>query len=63
MRSHIRRERCEVLYMTKIAVDYFVVRTRAGDPDVTFTWRLSATRKGYAGVRLEEVETAIVTPN
>jgi len=26
---------------------------------VAFAWRLSATRKGYAGVRLEAVENEI----
>jgi hypothetical protein len=43
------------LYMAEVGQGYFVVRARAGDPDVAFAWRLSATRKGYAGVRLEEV--------
>jgi len=28
-----------------------------GDPNIAFAWRLSATRKGYADVRLEEMET------
>jgi hypothetical protein len=41
--------------VTEIGQGYFVVKARAGDPDVAFAWRLSATRKGYAGVRLEEV--------
>ncbi len=36
--------------------DYFVVKAWEGDPDVAFAWRLSAIRKGYAGVRLEKVE-------
>lgn len=31
-----------------------VVKARDGDPNVAFAWRLSAHRKGYAGVRLEE---------
>jgi hypothetical protein len=42
------------LYVAEIGRDYFVVRARAGDPDVAFAWRLRATRKGYADVRLEE---------
>jgi hypothetical protein len=42
--------------VAEIGQGYFVVKARAGDPDVAFAWRLSATRKGYAGVRLEEVE-------
>jgi hypothetical protein len=44
------------LYVAKIGQDYFVVKARDGDPNVTFAWRLSATRKGYAGVRLEDVK-------
>ena len=44
------------LYVAEIGVDYFVVKAREGDPNVSFAWRLSATRRGYAGVRLEEVE-------
>jgi hypothetical protein len=43
------------LYVAEISKDYFVVKAREGDPHVAFAWRLSATRKGYAGVRLEEV--------
>jgi len=43
------------LYVAEVGQDYFVVRARAEDPDVAFAWRLSATRKGYAGVRLGEV--------
>ncbi len=45
------------LYVAEIGRDYFVVKAREGDPNVAFAWRLSATRKGYAGVRLEEVAT------
>ena len=41
------------LYVAEIGRDYFVVKARAGDADVAFAWRLSATHKGYAGVRLE----------
>jgi len=44
------------LYVAEIGQDYFVVKVREGDPNVAFAWRLSATRKGYAGVRLEEVK-------
>ena len=44
------------LYVAKMGKNYFVVKTRDGDPNVAFAWRLSATRKGYAGVRLEEVK-------
>lgn len=43
------------LYVAEIGRDYFLVKARAGDPDVAFAWRLSATRKGYAGMRLEQV--------
>jgi hypothetical protein len=44
------------LYVAEIGRDYFVVKARKGDPDVAFAWRLSAIRKGYAGVRMEQVE-------
>lgn len=44
------------LYVAEIGKDYFVVKARDGDPNVAFAWRLSAHRKGYAGVRLERVE-------
>ena len=40
--------------MAEIGGDHFVVKARDGDPDVVFAWRLSAHRKGYAGVRLEK---------
>ncbi|MBN1137142.1 MAG: hypothetical protein JXM73_11180 [Anaerolineae bacterium] len=43
------------LFVSEVGVDYFVVKAHRGDPDVGFAWRLSATRKGYAGVRLEQV--------
>ena len=43
------------LYVAEIGKAYFVVRVRDGDPNVAFAWRLSAHRKGYAGVRLEQV--------
>lgn len=44
------------LYVAEVGQSYFVVKAREGDPNVAFAWRLSATRKGYAGVRLEEVK-------
>ncbi len=44
------------LYVAEVGEDHFVVKARDGDPNVSFAWRLSATRKGYAGVRLEKVE-------
>jgi len=44
------------LYVAEIGINYFVVRARDGNPDVACAWRLSAHRKGYAGVRLERVE-------
>ncbi len=44
------------LYVAEVGQDYFVVKAREGDPNVTFAWRLSAIRKGYAGVRLEAVK-------
>jgi hypothetical protein len=40
------------LYVAEVGPDYFVARARDGDPDVFFTWRLSAHRKGYDGIRL-----------
>jgi hypothetical protein len=43
------------LYVAEVGKDYFVVRAREGDPNIAFAWRLSAHRKGYAGVRLEEI--------
>ena len=43
------------LYVAQIGRGYFVVKAREGDPDVAFAWQLSAHRKGYAGIRLEEV--------
>ncbi|MFZ1754037.1 MAG: hypothetical protein WAU10_09845 [Caldilineaceae bacterium] len=43
------------LYVAEIGEDYFVVKSREGDPNIAFAWHLSAHRKGYADVRLEEV--------
>jgi len=48
------------LYVAEIGKDCFVVKARDGDPNVTFAWRLSAHRKGYAGIRLEQVEDVIL---
>jgi hypothetical protein len=42
--------------VAEIGRKYFVVRARDGNANAAFAWRLSATRKGYAGVRLEEVK-------
>ena len=44
------------LFVAEVGKGYFVVKARNGDPDVPSAWRLSAARKGYAGVRLEEVK-------
>jgi len=41
--------------VAEIGKDYFVVRAREGNDDVAFAWMLTAARKGYGGVRLEEV--------
>ena len=41
------------LYVAEIGRDYFVVKSLDGLSDIPFAWRLSAPRKGYAGVRLE----------
>jgi hypothetical protein len=44
------------LYVAEIGKDHFVVKAREGDPNAIFAWRLSAHRKGYAGVKLEEAD-------
>lgn len=44
------------LYVAEVGQGYFVVRSRDGDAKAAFAWRLSAMRKGYADVRLEEVK-------
>jgi len=41
------------LYISEKGTNYFVVKSVQGN-DVEFNWMVSATRKGYAGVRLEE---------
>lgn len=43
------------LYVAERGVDYFIVKVREGDPAAEFAWQLSAKRKGYADVRLEQV--------
>jgi len=48
------------LYVAEVGRDYFVVKARDGDPDASFTWRLSAHRKGYDGIRLEVVSEAVM---
>ena len=48
------------LYVAEIGSDYFVVKARDGNPDVSFTWRLSAHRKGYDGIRLEVVSETVM---
>ena len=45
------------LYVEEIGPGY-LVRGREGDSDVSFTWRMSAHRKGYGGVRMEVVSEA-----
>lgn len=44
------------LYVAEVGDGYFVVKVYEGDPNVTFAWMLSAHRKGYSDMRLEEVE-------
>ncbi len=46
------------LYVVEVGREYFVVRAREGDPEAIFAWRLSAHRKGYAGVRLEATDVS-----
>jgi cytoskeletal protein CcmA (bactofilin family) len=41
------------LYISEKGTNYFVVKSLGGN-DVEFCWMVSATRKGYTGVRLEE---------
>ena len=53
---HITPYGAASLYVAEIGRDYFVVKSLDGQSGVSFAWRLSATRKGYAGVRLEEME-------
>ncbi|MFN8485999.1 MAG: hypothetical protein U0350_00325 [Caldilineaceae bacterium] len=44
------------LYVAEIGADFFVIKAHAGDPQVAFAWRLSAPRKGYENVRLEQAD-------
>lgn len=41
------------LYVESTGLDYFVVKSIGGD-DADFSWMVSATRKGFAGCRLEQ---------
>jgi hypothetical protein len=50
------------LYVSDIGSGYFEVRSRDGDPNVRFSWRVSAARKGYENVRLEKVDDAQLKP-
>ncbi len=45
-----------LLYVSESGDNYFEVTAGQGDPNAEFAWRLSATRKGYVDVRMEEVE-------
>lgn len=51
------------LYVSQRTVEGFEVRLRAGDPDVEFSYRLVATRRGYEGKRLERAPWADDDPN
>lgn len=42
------------IYVSEVGNDHFVVSTRPGEQDIRFAWRVSAFRKGYSGVRLEQ---------
>jgi len=53
---HLTPYRERFIYVAETGPGYFVVRGTAGGPDITFAWRLSAVRKGYQGIRLEEVK-------
>lgn len=53
------------LYVAEVGSNYFGVRAREGEEDanVTVAWRFSAYRKGYEGVRLEEIrQRKVETP-
>lgn len=52
-----------ILYVAEIGQNYFIVKAWAGDLDVSFAWRLSVTRKGYADVRLEQVNADVSGEN
>lgn len=42
------------LYVDQISATSFTVKSREGQNNVAFAWRVSATRKGYTGVRLAQ---------
>ena len=44
------------LYVAEVGRDYFVVNAQERSDEVEFVWMLTATRKGYDEVRLEQVE-------
>ena len=51
------------LYVSQRTPLGFEVRLRAGDPEVEFSYRLVATRRGYEGKRLEPAAWADNDPN
>jgi len=51
------------LYVSQRTPEGFEVRLRAGDPEVEFSYRLVATRRGYEGKRLEPAAWADDDPN
>jgi hypothetical protein len=51
------------LYVSQRTSLGFEVRLRAGDPNVEFSYRLVATRRGYEGKRLEHATWADDDPN
>jgi len=51
------------LYVSEWASTYFVVRSRGGDPDAAFGYRIVAKRKGLENFRLERAPWADDDPN
>ena len=51
------------LYVSQRTPLGFEVRLRAGDPEVEFSYRLVATRRGYEDTRLERAPWADDDPN
>ncbi len=51
---HVTAYGAASLYVAEIGSNYFVVKSLAGDSNVSFAWRISAPRKGYGSVRLEK---------
>lgn len=53
-------EDAKYLYIDQIGIGYFIVKGKGwnGETDINipFVWTLSATRKGYADIRMEKVE-------